>query len=162
MAGYSGGRKVIAPGIAGKETITTFHGARFMGHPCAVNCVLEGNPLHQEQLAIAAMVGRVLCANVVIDEARRLSFVNFGEVVASHRLAVEYVARYAVVPAPRRFRTIVSSAAPCGWASMDSRRTSTPSGSPTSTSGKRRCSSSRCGSAACRSTPACSPRPTAR
>src|SRR6266542_167747 len=46
MAGYSGGRKVIAPGVAHQDTITTFHSARFMAHPSAENCVLEGNPLH--------------------------------------------------------------------------------------------------------------------
>jgi lactate racemase len=33
MAGYSGGRKVIAPGLAHAETITTFHSARFMADP---------------------------------------------------------------------------------------------------------------------------------
>jgi nickel-dependent lactate racemase len=54
MAGYSGGRKVIAPGVAGKETITTFHSARFMENPRAANCVLDGNPLHEEQLAPTA------------------------------------------------------------------------------------------------------------
>ena len=43
MAGYSGGRKVIAPGVAHRDTITTFHSARFMAHPRAENCVLEGD-----------------------------------------------------------------------------------------------------------------------
>ena len=46
MAGYSGGRKVIAPGVAHHETIRTFHSARFMEHPLATSCVLDGNPLH--------------------------------------------------------------------------------------------------------------------
>jgi len=46
MAGWSGGRKVIAPGVAHAETITTFHNAAFMAHPRAANCVLDGNPLH--------------------------------------------------------------------------------------------------------------------
>ncbi|MGH8677525.1 MAG: lactate racemase domain-containing protein, partial [Burkholderiales bacterium] len=72
MAGYSGGRKVIAPGIAHKETITTFHNARFMSHPKADNCVLQGNPLHEEQLEIVRMLGRVLAVNVVIDEHRNI------------------------------------------------------------------------------------------
>jgi nickel-dependent lactate racemase len=111
MAGYSGGRKVIAPGVAHRDTITTFHSSRFMAHPRADNCVLEGNPLHQEQLAIAAMLGRVLAVNTVLDEARRLSFVNFGEVVASHAEAVAFVRRFAIVPVPRRFSTVVTSAA---------------------------------------------------
>jgi nickel-dependent lactate racemase len=111
MAGYSGGRKVIAPGVAHRDTITTFHSARFMAHPLADNCVLPGNPLHEEQLAIAAMVGRVLAMNTVLDETRQISFVNFGEVVASHAEAVAFVERYAIVRVPRRFQTVVTSAA---------------------------------------------------
>jgi lactate racemase len=111
MAGYSGGRKVIAPGIAHRETITTFHSARFMADPKADNCVLEGNPLHREQLAIVRKLGRVLAVNTVLDEHRALSFVNFGEVVASHAQAVAFVERYARVPVPRRFHTVVTSAA---------------------------------------------------
>lgn len=111
MAGYSGGRKVIAPGVAHKDTITTFHSERFMSHPRAANCVLEGNPLHEEQLEIMGMLGPALALNTVIDEHRKLSFVNFGEVVQSHLLAVDFIRRYAVVPVARKFGTVVTSAA---------------------------------------------------
>jgi nickel-dependent lactate racemase len=111
MAGYSGGRKVIAPGLAHRDTITTFHKAAFMADPCADNCVLEGNPLHREQLAIAARVGRVLAVNTVLDERRRLSFVNYGEVLAAHAQAIATAARFVRVPVPRRFRTVVTTAA---------------------------------------------------
>jgi nickel-dependent lactate racemase len=111
MAGYSGGRKVIAPGVAGKETITTFHSARFMENPRAANCVLDGNPLHEEQLEIVKMVGGALALNTVIDENRNLCFVNFGEVVASHLEAVDFIRAYAEIPVPERFRTVVTSAA---------------------------------------------------
>jgi len=111
MAGYSGGPKVIAPGVAHKDTITTFHNARFMAHPRADNCVLEGNPLHQEQLAIAAMLGPVSAINVVIDDERRVSFVNFGDLVESHRQAVAFVDRFVKIPVPRRFKTVVTSGA---------------------------------------------------
>ena len=111
MAGFSGGRKVIAPGIAHRDTITTFHSARFMAHPRADNCVLEGNPLHEEQLAIVKMLGKVLAVNTVIDEHRNLSFVNYGEIVASHLQAVDFTQRYSRVAVPRRFATVVTSAA---------------------------------------------------
>ena len=111
MAGWSGGRKVIAPGVAHRETITTLHSARIMAHPLADNCVLEGNPLHREQLEIAAMVQPVLAANVVVDEGRRISFVNFGEVIESHAEAVRFVERYVRVPLPHAFRTVVTSGA---------------------------------------------------
>lgn len=111
MAGFSGGRKVIAPGIAHRETITTFHSHRFMADPNAENCILQDNPLHREQLAIVGMLGRVLAVNTVIDEHRNLSFVNYGEIVASHLQAVDFIRGYAQVTVPRRFRTVVTSAA---------------------------------------------------
>lgn len=111
MAGFSGGRKVIAPGVAHKDTITTFHSARFMSHPKADNCILEGNPLHEEQLEIVRMLGSVLAVNTVIDEHRRLSFVNYGEIVESHLQAVAFTEKYARVYVPRRFSTVVTSAA---------------------------------------------------
>lgn len=111
MAGYSGGRKVIAPGLAHAETITTFHNARFMSDPAAVNCNLVGNPLHEEQLEIVNMLGGALAINTVIDESRNLSFINFGEIVSSHAQAVDYVRSYCEVPVSRQFHTVVTSAA---------------------------------------------------
>jgi nickel-dependent lactate racemase len=111
MAGFSGGRKVIAPGVAHAETITTFHNARFMSNARAENCVLDDNPLHREQLEIVRMLGRVLAVNTVIDEHRRLSFVNYGEIVQSHLHAVDFIREYAQVPLPRQFQTVVTSAA---------------------------------------------------
>ena len=111
MAGYSGGRKVISPGIAHAETITTFHNHRFMSDPCAENCVLDGNPLHREQLEILERIGGALALNTVIDDRRRLAFVNFGDCRESHLDAVAFVRRYAEVTLPRRFATVVTSAA---------------------------------------------------
>ena len=111
MAGYSGGRKVIAPGLAHAETITTFHSARFMADPAATSCNFVDNPLHEEQLEIVRMLGGALAVNTVIDEDRRLSFINFGEILQSHQQAVDYVRDYCEVSVPRRFQTVVTSAA---------------------------------------------------
>ena len=111
MAGYSGGRKVIAPGIAHADTIRTFHSARFMEDPLAVQCNLAGNPLHEEQLMIVRMLGEVYALNTVIDVDRDLVHVNFGEVIASHLVAVEFVAESIRVPVGRRFKTVLTSAA---------------------------------------------------
>jgi nickel-dependent lactate racemase len=69
MAGYSGGRKVIAPGVAHADTIRTFHSARFMEDPAAIQCNLSGNPLHEEQLEIVRMLGEVYAVNTVIGNA---------------------------------------------------------------------------------------------
>jgi len=111
MAGYSGGRKVIAPGIAHADTIRTFHSARFMEDPAAIQCNLAGNPLHEEQLEIVRMLGEVYAVNTVIDEDRNLVHVNFGEVIGSHLAAVAFVAASTRLPVGRRFSTILTSAA---------------------------------------------------
>ena len=111
MAGWSGGRKVVAPGVAGHETIRTFHSARFMEDPLAVQCNLVGNPLHEEQLEIVRALGPCYALNTVLDEDRNLTFVSFGEIVASHQAAVDFVGGATRVPVGRKFKTVVTSSA---------------------------------------------------
>jgi nickel-dependent lactate racemase len=111
MAGYSGGRKVIAPGVAHHETIRTFHSARFMEDPAATQCNLDHNPLHEEQLEIVKMLGDVYALNTVIDENRNLVHATFGEVIASHLAAVDFVQGFTQIPVGRRFHTVVTSSA---------------------------------------------------
>jgi nickel-dependent lactate racemase len=111
MAGWSGGRKVVAPGVAGQATIRTFHSARFMEDPLAIQCNLVGNPLHEEQLEIVRMIGEIYALNVVIDDDRDLVCATFGEIIASHLAAVDFVTESTRIRVPRRFKTIVTSSA---------------------------------------------------
>ncbi|HYA86870.1 MAG TPA: nickel-dependent lactate racemase [Nitrospirota bacterium] len=111
MAGYSGGRKIVAPGIAHEKTIRSFHCARVLEDGNSANCIIEGNPLHAAQMEVVQMVGRCLAVNTVIDEDHRISFVNFGEIVESHREAVSFVRPYAEIRLKNRFRTVVTSSA---------------------------------------------------
>jgi lactate racemase len=111
MAGWSGGRKVVAPGVAHHETIRTFHSARFMEDPLAVQCNLIGNPLHEEQLEIVRQLGDLYGLNTVIDDDRDLNYVNFGEIIAAHAATVEFVTGAIRVPARRKFKTVVTSSA---------------------------------------------------
>lgn len=111
MAGYSGGRKVVAPGVAYQDTILNFHTSRVLEHPCSANCIIDGNPLHREQTEIVRAIGGIVSLNVVIDEKRRIGFVNFGEIDASHLAAVAFMRRHAEVAVPRRFKTILTTSA---------------------------------------------------
>lgn len=111
MAGYSGGRKVVAPGVAGHETIRTFHSARFMEDSHAVQCNLDQNPLHEEQLEIVRMIGDIYSLNTVLDEHRNLVYATFGEIIASHLVAVDYTREYTEIPVGRKFKTVVTSSA---------------------------------------------------
>ncbi|KFB11430.1 nickel-dependent lactate racemase [Nitratireductor basaltis] len=112
MAGYSGGRKVIAPGVAHHTTIRTFHSARFMEDPLATSCNLQGNPLHEAQLEIVRMLGGTIYGlNTVLDEERNLIFTSFGEIIESHAAAVEFVRDSIEVNVGRKFPVVVTSAA---------------------------------------------------
>ncbi len=111
MAGYSGGRKVVVPGVAHQETITRLHTAKFLESPNAANCILDGNPLHEEQVEIVKRVGETLAVNIVIDEFRQACFLNFGDIIQSHLAAMNFMKKYAEVTVSRRFRTVITSSA---------------------------------------------------
>ena len=111
MAGYSGGRKLITPGIAHADTITAFHSAAFLEDPSARNCQLHGNPLHAEQLEIAGKLGEIFAVNVVLDEARRLACLTAGALEASHYAAIAFLEQYAVLQMTETFPTVVTTAA---------------------------------------------------
>ena len=99
MAGYSGGRKLICPGIAGIETIREWHSPRFLEHPLADCGLLEGNPVHEENTAIAKMAGCDFIVNVTLDEDRQVTSVVAGDMEQAFAAGVtfaEYVQRAAV------------------------------------------------------------------
>jgi nickel-dependent lactate racemase len=84
MAGFSGGRKGICPGLADLATVERFHGYRVMGDPRADNGILDGNPCHEEALRIARIVGCDFLVNVSITQERQLAGVYSGHMEAAH------------------------------------------------------------------------------
>ncbi|MDY0171249.1 MAG: nickel-dependent lactate racemase [Thermoguttaceae bacterium] len=91
MAGFSGGRKLICPGIAALDTIRQWHGPRFLEHKNARNGCFADNPVHEENTAIAKMAGCDFIVNVVIDDRRRILDVFAGDMEAALLRGVEFV-----------------------------------------------------------------------
>lgn len=83
MAGFSGGRKSICPGICAMETVQIWHGPRFIGHKLADNGSVEGNPVHEESLYVARTAGLDMICDVTLDEQRGITGVYAGEVEAA-------------------------------------------------------------------------------
>jgi nickel-dependent lactate racemase len=79
MAGYSGGRKLICPGVAALETVKRWHGPELLEHPDADCGILDGNPVHEENTAIARMAGCDFIVNVTLDSQRRVTSVVAGD-----------------------------------------------------------------------------------
>lgn len=110
MAGYSGGRKLVCPGLALWRTVRELHSPRFLEHELCRAGVLEGNPLHAELLEIARRAGTDFIVNVTLDEQRRLTGIYAGELEEAHRAAVLQVDRQAKVPVEPAEVVLTSSA----------------------------------------------------
>ncbi|MDE3104703.1 MAG: nickel-dependent lactate racemase [Acidobacteriota bacterium] len=91
MLGFSGGRKLIAPGLAAQETIKVIHSPRFMREATATEGSYEGNPLHEELTEIAAMARHDFALDVTLTRERAISGVFAGEPVAAHQAGVDFL-----------------------------------------------------------------------
>lgn len=91
MAGFSGGRKLICPGIAALETVKVWHGPQFIEHPNADCGILDGNPVHEENTWIARRTGCDFIVNVVIDSERRPLKWVAGDMEAAFLEGVQFV-----------------------------------------------------------------------
>jgi nickel-dependent lactate racemase len=111
MAGYSGGRKAICPGIASIETMKVMHGPELMEHPKSAVGILEGNPFHIEATEIALMAGIDFNLNVAIDKDRQITGVFAGDMVESHRVGAQFVEKHARVTLPAAADAVVVSSA---------------------------------------------------
>jgi len=102
MAGYSGGRKAVFPGLTDLRSIQRFHGPRFLEDPRATSGVLEGNPCHIEATEAAALAGCDLVVNVAVDLERRIVGVFAGGLEAALAAAAAKVDSFcrATVAAP--------------------------------------------------------------
>ncbi|MCC7235134.1 MAG: nickel-dependent lactate racemase [Bryobacterales bacterium] len=93
MLGYSGGRKLVAPGLAAQETIKVLHSPRFMRDPRTHEGSIAGNPLHKELLEIAAMAGHQFMIDVSLTRTREIAGVFAGSPVEAHAAGVNFVSQ---------------------------------------------------------------------
>jgi len=96
MLGYSGGRKLVAPGLAGEATIKVLHSPKFMRDALAVEGSIEDNPLHRELLEIAHMARHDFLVDAALARGngrRPIAAVFAGEPMAAHRQGVKFVSQ---------------------------------------------------------------------
>ena len=109
FAGFSGGPKMVAPGLAGIDTVLTLHDARRIGHPQATWGVTEGNPIHDDVREIARMVGVHFALDVTLNEDKRIAAAFAGDLFVEHRAACEYARRDAMAGVPRPFDVVLTT-----------------------------------------------------
>jgi nickel-dependent lactate racemase len=94
FAGYSGGRKIILPGVAGREAIFRNHGFRMIDDPRSRAGILEGNPIHMDMIEFMKMTRLDFIINVTINERREITGIFAGDPVRAHLTGVEFLDRF--------------------------------------------------------------------
>jgi lactate racemase len=111
MAGFSGGRKLVAPGMAAQETIKVLHSPKFMREPMATEGAIEGNPLHQELLEIAGLARHDFILDVTLTKEREISGVFAGNPVQAHAAGVSFMRENSTFPMPGLADAVITSSA---------------------------------------------------
>ena len=111
MLGFSGGRKLAAPGLAAQETIKVLHSPRFMREKHATEGSIRENPLHAELLEVARMARHDFMLDVTLTKEREISGVFAGEPVAAHAAGVEFLRNSSVEYLPEPVDAVITTAA---------------------------------------------------
>jgi nickel-dependent lactate racemase len=114
IAGYSGGRKSLVPGVAGNRTTTFNH--RMVLDPRCRPGVLAGNPAHEDMLEGCRMVGPDFLVNVVLSPGGKLLYVAAGDVERAHLDGCAAVDRLLRPGIDCRYDAVIASA---GGAPLD-------------------------------------------
>jgi nickel-dependent lactate racemase len=116
MAGYSGGRKAVCPGLAAVATARVAHGpAMLEGH--IGPGIVEGNPLHEGLVEVLRRVGVDFLVNVALDRRRNVAGVFCGHPEAAHAEGMAFVARESLVSLDEPADLVIASG---GGAPLDS------------------------------------------
>ncbi|MHC1692726.1 MAG: lactate racemase domain-containing protein [Sphaerochaetaceae bacterium] len=100
MAGASGGRKAICPGLIGEKSTFVFHGAALMADAKSCNLSFEENPVHAEAVEVACMAGIDFLVNVTLDHAFHTTGIFTGDFIKAHEAAVAHIAKSVRVVCP--------------------------------------------------------------
>jgi nickel-dependent lactate racemase len=109
FAGFSGGPKMVAPGLAGLDTVMTLHNAERIGHPNATWGVTEGNPIHDDVREIARMAPPHFALDVTLNRDQQITAAFAGELLAEHREACAHATRTAMREVDAPFDVVLTT-----------------------------------------------------
>jgi len=91
FAGFSGGRKSVLPGVAGRRTVLANHCSEYIDHPRARTGILEGNPIHADMLWAAKTAKLAYIVNVVLNSEKNVIYAVAGEPEAAHKRGTDFL-----------------------------------------------------------------------
>jgi lactate racemase len=109
FAGFSGGPKMVAPGLAGLDTVLELHNAARIGHSNATWGVTEGNPIHDDVREISRMTGVHFALDVTLNRDQQITAAFAGELFQEHAAACRAAKQHAMRAVPRPFDVVVTT-----------------------------------------------------
>lgn len=97
FAGFSGGRKSILPGIAGKNTVLANHCSKFIDSENSRTGILKENPIHKDMLFAAKAAKLSFILNVVIDSEKKIIHAVAGDSKTAHQEGCKFAENLASV-----------------------------------------------------------------
>jgi len=91
FAGYSGGRKAVLPGVAGRSTVLANHCAEFIRHPASRAGSLTDNPIHRDMVWAAKQAGLAFVVNVVLNGRKEVIHVVAGDAQQAHEAGCRFL-----------------------------------------------------------------------
>ena len=91
FAGFSGGRKSVLPGIAGRSTVLANHCSEFIDSPNARTGILRDNPVHKDMLYAAKTAGLKFIVNVVLNAEKEVVFATAGDSEQAHKAGTDFL-----------------------------------------------------------------------
>ena len=91
FAGFSGGRKSVLPGVAGRMTVLANHCSEFIAHPKSRTGILEGNPIHEDMLWAAKKANLRYIVNVVLNGEKQVIYAVAGELESAHKKGTDFL-----------------------------------------------------------------------
>ncbi len=110
FAGFSGGPKGIMPGVAHTDTVVSNHGCKNIGHKNSAFGITEGNPIWEEMRDIALRPGPSFLLNVALNEERQITGVFAGDLIAAHKVGIEFVRASAMQKLDAPFDVVITTA----------------------------------------------------
>jgi nickel-dependent lactate racemase len=109
FAGFSGGPKMVAPGLAGIDTVMILHDATRIGHPLAVWGVTDGNPIQTDVREIARMISVDFALDVTLNREQKITAAFAGDILAQHRRACAYAKDTVMRAVPAPFDVVLTT-----------------------------------------------------
>ncbi|MDX9791958.1 MAG: nickel-dependent lactate racemase, partial [Kiritimatiellia bacterium] len=98
FAGFSGGRKSVLPGIAGRATVLANHCAAFIADPRARAGSLDDNPIHRDMLFAARQARLAFILNVTINADKSIRAAFAGHPEEAHAAGCRHLSSEVTVP----------------------------------------------------------------